>query len=185
MTGNEGPILYRIDARDQIVFVNDGWDAFAFSNDAPEMAARNVLDRDLWDFVSGATLRHLYQLILQRVRNGDSLKFDLRCDSPGLRRFLDIFITPLENGFVQFETRTLRTEKRDTQKLFTKHRSLSGIQLQMCSWCNKIKVGGELWLEIEQAIKALGLFEEEEEAPDVSHGICQPCCNAVLRQTQA
>ncbi len=43
----------------------------------------------------------------------------------------------------------------------------------MCGWCDRFLVGEE-WLEVEQAVARLGLFQRAE-MPAISHDICPDC----------
>ena len=52
-------IVYCIDGRDRIVFMNEASHAFAKANGAPQLT-RGVIGRSLWDFISGRELRTLW-----------------------------------------------------------------------------------------------------------------------------
>ncbi|HSM05400.1 MAG TPA: hypothetical protein VK858_12345 [Longimicrobiales bacterium] len=49
----------------------------------------------------------------------------------------------------------------------------------MCAWCNCVRVESE-WLEVEEAIQLLDLFGARA-VPGITHGICPPCLDSVLR----
>jgi hypothetical protein len=50
--------------------------------------------------------------------------------------------------------------------------------LDVCSWCRKVKANAR-WLEVEEAVNALGLLLELA-LPPTNHGIC-PDCSHLLR----
>ncbi len=77
-------IIYRVNDQDEIVFVNEEWDQFAAANAGEAVTASQVLQRRLWDFISDSTTRELYRQVLRRIRDGRSLRFTFRCDSPSL-----------------------------------------------------------------------------------------------------
>jgi hypothetical protein len=174
-------VVYRIDAQDRIAFVNQEWDRFAAGNAAPDLQAPSILARSLWDFISDGTTRHLYRDILKRVRGGGRARFPFRCDGPDLRRFLEMDASPLEAGSVEFRVRTLSVEPRAFQPLLDGGAKRSGEMVRMCGWCKKVSVDG--WVEVEEAIALLKLFESAE-LPMLTHGICESC-DARMRTTMA
>src|SRR5450631_2450126 len=87
------PVSYQIDGHDDIISVNSAWKAFARSNGAPHLAEQ-VVGRSLWEFVSDGTTRQVYRDLLVRVRGGRTVTFSYRCDSPSLRRYMRMTMTP-------------------------------------------------------------------------------------------
>jgi len=171
-------ISYRINSRDEIVFINDEWSQFALTNNAQSISQENVLFRSLWDFISDDKVKYIYKEILRRVNAGRSFKFNLRCDSPEIRRLLEMNITPQKNGEAQFDTRTIWTQLRMPPILFKNDAPPTDNLLIICSWCNKIETGNGIWEEIEEAVRSLRLFELET-LPKVSHGMCESCYQTV------
>jgi hypothetical protein len=168
-------ISYQINKQDEIIFVNDEWFQFASANDASSLTRENVLCRSLWDFISDDKVKYLYQEILRRVNAGHSLKFNLRCDSPEMRRIIEMKITPQKDDEVKFDSRTIWTQSRMPAIIFKNATPPTDNLLIMCSWCNKIETGNGKWEEVEEAIESLGLFELET-LPTISHGMCDSCC---------
>jgi len=171
-------ISYRINSQDEIVLINDEWSQFASANDGSSLSPENVLFRSLWDFISDDKVKYLYKEILQRVNAGHSFKFNLRCDSPEMRRLLEMNITPQKDGEAQFDSRIIRTQLRMPPILFKNDAPLTDNLLIICSWCNKIKTGNGKWEEIEEAVKSLRLLELET-LPKISHGMCDSCYQTV------
>ncbi len=172
-------VRFSIDASDRIVDVGDDWDSFALENDAQaDLFSDEILHRSFWDFISDDTLEHVYPRMITMVRAGESLDFAFRCDSPALRRFLTLRMRPTGSGGVEFETETVRTEEREFQPLFNKQGAKVGELVVACSWCNKIRTGMNVWQEAEDAVAALGLFENQVTRP-LSHSMCEVCYEAV------
>src|SRR6185436_20078162 len=97
------PVVYRINAHDELVHVNDAWTAFADDNGAAAQGASHVLGRVLWTFVTDSTTRHIYKRMVDRVRiDGTPIRFQFRCDAPGRRRLLAMEIARADNGSVEF-----------------------------------------------------------------------------------
>lgn len=171
-------LSYTIDAADRIVYVSDGWEPFALENGGPELSSEKVVGRPLWDFITGFAVRDLYRLILKRVRSGVPVAFEIRCDAPRCRRLLGIRAEPLEGGHVQFRTEVLRVEPRAPVTLLDADIPRGVEVVRICSWCKKVHVPPDSWIEVEEAVERLRLFERHD-VPQLSHGICRSCVDRV------
>ncbi|MFN2377511.1 MAG: hypothetical protein ABR538_13310 [Candidatus Binatia bacterium] len=167
-------VRYRINSDDELLEVDEGWRHFALANDAAHLLHDNVLGRVLWDFLSDDTTRQLYQQIVKKVRKGASTTFTLRCDGPTCRRHLGMTIRADESGNVEFETTVLRSEDRETVALLDPGAKRSDAMLRVCAWCNRIDTGAGQWMEVEDAIRHLRLFELAA-MPQLTHGVCGEC----------
>jgi hypothetical protein len=171
-------LVFKIDMDDDIIAVNEAWDAFALKNDAPELVGTKVVGRSLWDFVGDQTTRQLYRELLTHVRGGATVRFPFRCDSPGLRRRLEMIVWPTEDTLVGFESHVVTSEPRVEQPMWERHALRSGDLVRVCGWCKRVDVSGQ-WREIEEAIVQLTLFEQHH-PPQMTHGICSPCLERML-----
>ena len=171
--------IWIIDDSDKIVHVNDAWLAFACENTAPQLTATVVLNHPLWLFIQGQETNYLYRQIFSRVRAGVSpVKFPFRCDSPDCRRFMEMQLSLLPGGAIEFVSHILREEWRDPVDLLDNSRDRSGEFLKVCSWCKKINIPGQGWGEIEAAIAPLDLFGHHT-TPRMTHTICEACHDTV------
>jgi hypothetical protein len=84
-------------------------------------------------------------------------------------------IVPLGTGKVEFCTWVEREEpcSEPIQLLDPTIPKNTEMLLRMCAWCKKIHVGSS-WLEIEEAIGRMGLFDHAA-MPTITHGICDRC----------
>lgn len=173
MTSDNLPtIAYRIDDSDIIVYVDDNWDSFARSNDAPTLTAEAVLGHSLSDFITDPAIRHLYDLLFAQARQRQKLlSVPLRCDSPDLRRYLELTIQPNAANYLSLYSRTLRVEPRDPVALLDSQTERCDKFVIICSWCKKVAVEDQ-WYEIEAATIHLNLLAE---VPQLTHGMCQSC----------
>lgn len=176
---HEGCIRYRIDANDVIVSVDNSWHRFAEANDGAELTGDHVLGRLLWDFVADDTTCQLYQQMLVGVRRGQPVQFTLRCDAPSCRRLLEMTIRPEQDGTVEFATRALKVEERDSVPLLARETARSGDWLHICAWCNRINLDNDDWVEVEEAAARLRLFELRL-MPQLTHGICPRCRTSMM-----
>jgi hypothetical protein len=167
------PVVYWVDDRDRLVRVNDGWDAFARENDAPELTLDRVIDQPLWAFIGDEATRHLYAQLLLRVRRGVTARFSLRCDSPTARRRLQMVVSPADLGAVRFESVVTASEPRPDQRLLRRDLPRGPGLLTVCSWCKRVSLP-EGWAEVEDAVARLAVFDVDR-PPALTHGICPPC----------
>lgn len=173
-----GICQYRINSKDEIVFVNEEWQQFAISNGAENLVAEKILNHSLWKFITDSTTIFLYREILKRVRAGHEVKFNVRCDSKTHRRLLELKITLQSNDDILFESRIIEMKARLAQSIIENSISKSEEILIICSWCNRINVGNGDWQEVEKAIVSLKLFESEI-CPQLSHGMCEKCYQSI------
>jgi hypothetical protein len=165
---------YRLAADDSIAWVDDDFRAFARANDAPELVD-GVVGRSLFDFVDGLVVTELWRLLLGRVRSsGTPVELPFRCDSPGLRRYMAVRLSPREGGEVDFLSKVMRMEWREPVGLLGRdRRGGSGDELvRVCSWC--CRVAAPEWVEVETAAERLRLLEESYVVA-LTHGICDRC----------
>lgn len=176
-------VSYRLDQRDDIVWVSDSWLPFAVANDAPELTPERVRARSLWDFVADPTTAHLYEQILARVRRDDVARFNFRCDSPRQRRLMEMTIRLNPDRLVEFATRVLQVEERSPVALLARSAVRSERRLGACGWCSRIKLDEDRWVSAEIVVRELRLFEQER-VPQLAHGICAACLAAVRRDLE-
>jgi len=162
-------VAYRIDARDSIIGVNDAWDAFARANNAPELAGTAV-GLSVLDCITGVELGVLWRDLLARARTGVVLSLPYRCDSPGIRRYLELTITPHADGQLAFESVTRVAEARPPESLLAAP-TVEGAAILTCGWCRRIWASE--WLEVEEAVIRLSLLESD--LPPINHGLCPEC----------
>jgi hypothetical protein len=171
-------LSYAIDEHDHLIRVDRGYYSFAKENGWEE--AGTSLGRSLWDYVAGHEMVKLQRLLVRRIRDdvGD-VELPFRCDSPGVRREMNIRIVARPGGRVVLFSARMRSEEAwDLPQWLLDPATPRGDDvLEMCGWCDRFEVDGE-WVEVEEAARLLGLFSRPE-LPALSHGIC-PDCNAML-----
>lgn len=187
MKKNNKPIKfeYHLDFSDRIVFVDENWSIFALDNDAPFLTKEKVINTNIYDYISDAETRHIYEVLLDNIRGkGKEKKFPFRCDSPRLRRYMEMRIFPSTKGNVIIKTKILKEEQREELPLLEKDIVRSEEYIRMCSWCKKIFIKNDEWVEVEDAIRALSLFSHDM-PPQITHTICTPCKGKYLRNLEA
>lgn len=174
-------LLYRLDEQDRFVFIGETWLSFALANGGVGLEPDQIMARSLYDFMAGETTCLLYQNILQRVRAGHMICFPFRCDAPTRRQLMEMTIRLDENNLIEFTTRTLWVENRSPMPLFANSALAPTMIVRICGWCKRIELHQQQWVDLEEAVAHLRLFEQEQ-VPQLSHGICD-VCSAMLKKS--
>jgi hypothetical protein len=168
--------ICQVDAGNRIVFVDASWVSFAAENGLPSLTLAAVKGRLLWDFITDETSQHVYKALARQVRRtGRMAEVPFRCDSPECRRFMKMFILSLAAGALEFHSVLLREEPRPRVDLLDPEFPRTEEFLTMCAWCKKVHTGE--WLEAEEAVRRLRLFEQPR-LPRITHGVCPACQEA-------
>ena len=99
------------------------------------------------------------------------------CDSPDLRRQVMIDLKSISSGHIEFLCRTLRVEARKPVDLLRREAARSDQMMRICSFCKKVAIESEDWVDAERAIERMALFRAAV-LPKLSHGVC-PAGHAV------
>jgi len=177
-------LRYTVDPANRIVAIDGPWDEFAEAGGAPDLTRRSVLGRPLFDYLSGPEAEELVGLLLERVRLGAQVRMSFRCDSPSLRRFMRLEMRGMADGNVACESTVEREQARPPQPLLDPTMARSDDLLIVCGWCKKVKLAEDRWVEVEEAVGVLA-FSEMEALPRLSHGICDPCAEAIRQSVQS
>lgn len=155
--------------------IGGDWDTFARENGAPDLTADHVVNRQLWDFISGTTVKHLYHAILTKVfKSGKPITIPYRCDSPNWRRVMKLRVMRSSRDLCELISSTIAIEPRPEVEILNSHIERSDFWLPICSWCKKIAVDEYRWVEAEDAeqeLMANGCFPY----PMLVHDGCPDC----------
>ncbi len=165
---------YSIDGQDRLVKANSEWDAFALENYAPQLTFERIRYASIWDFIYDTETRHIYRLVLDKVRDSAvSVRFPLRCDSPESRRFMEMEILPLDAMGVRLNTSIIREEKRGPVRLLDAFAERGEKLISMCSWCKCVILEDGNCIDMEKAARRSDIFNEP--LPLLNHGTCAAC----------
>lgn len=167
-------ITYHIDNNHNIVYLSNEWQFFADENKAKKLTSETVLDKSLFDFITGRESVHIYEMLINRIKQVQAkINFSFRCDSPERRRYMDMEIFPVDGELIGFKSCVLREEPREPVRLLDVDIERSDEFINICSWCKNVDIGGK-WVEIEKAIEKLEIFNSSV-LPQLSHGVCSSC----------
>lgn len=175
--------VYRIDKEDIIISVSDNWNSFAGDNDwGGECSPENVVGHPLWDFIQNVETKHLYRELFKKVRAGKHAgPIPFRCDSPRERRFLELFISPLPGGQIEITSTIVRSEFHDKIELLDRKAPRSSELIRICSMCKKIAIAQNEWVELEEGMTRLRVFEADK-MPGLTHGLCLACYHVAIAE---
>ncbi len=174
-------VIFHLNDSDEIVFVNDAWDAFAAANGGEKIVSGRILGRSLWPLIADAETRKFIHDILGQVRAGRTVRFAYRCDAPDCRRQMDMQVMPDEAGLVVFRSRTTSESPRAPEPLLDPNTARTTEVVRVCGWCKRVRVN-EDWLEIEEAASRAPQLRSVP-TPSVSHGICDDCRQRLMQET--
>lgn len=169
---------YRLDARDRIIEVSGEWDRFACDNGAEELAMDSVIGMPLRRFISGDVTRMFIDTMHERVRmSGRPMTVPYRCDSPGVKRFMEMSLAAIGNDLVS-EHRLLAEHVMPRTLVFrnaTDERSHSWTK--RCSMCNRLSTPDGHLVEPDEFS---GTGSADGQTVGVIYFVC-PDCRAKVR----
>jgi hypothetical protein len=169
-------IRYWLDKSDVIVGIDPGWDESARSNDAPDLESRRIVGRNLLTYIQGDATRMYVRTLIQAARLLRApVVRNYRCDTPSMRRFMEMRLTVEEGGVLCWEHRLVRAEPMAYRVAFVPAGVPGGAwrPLVRCSVCNRVKSAAG-WSEPDRL--------PETAAADmpvrVIYGVCPDCLAA-------
>jgi hypothetical protein len=173
---------YSIDRADRVASVSDSWLEFARANRAPELTRGHVLGESIWRFIAGTETRRLYEDLFLRVRTrAESVEFPFRCDSPDRFRFMRLSLEPGPRGSILCRGITVREQERPFFSILDRAFPRNASSLSMCSFCKRIYAFDAQWLDAEDAIGQLELFDSAT-LPRIEYAVCD-ACSSIRRAT--
>jgi len=173
-------ITYRLDHRDTIVEVSQTWNHFALSNNATEKTlAKAVIGCTVFSFILGDPTRMYFQALLQQARIlGRSLARNYRCDSPELKRYMEMRLTPEPEGIVRLDHTIQRVEPLKPSLSFQPASRVTSETIGRCSVCARLTTGLR-WVQPEEVLKQ-GQFPRDGAIP-VRYLVCPDCVTSSLK----
>ena len=175
-----GPsVVYRVDATDRIVEVNDAWHAFAAANDGAGLV--DPIGESLWRHIGDQGSRDLYSLLLTAVRvSGRSVTYPYRCDSPTLRRQMEMSLSPGDDGALLFSSRVVSTEPLPHAVMFGQSLPYSIGRVDVCGNCRQVR-DKEGWTDIINLFNR-GRITANRNSFTPMYRICPDCRTSLRRQ---
>ncbi|MBV9046553.1 MAG: hypothetical protein JO294_15640 [Alphaproteobacteria bacterium] len=160
------------------------WHDFAGQNDGHRLAGPVGLN--CLSACSDGETRDAYSTLYEKLWSGDLPRCALRvrCDSPGLKRVMRLVLAPLHFGGqtkgIVHQSLLVHETQRPAVDLFREYyrhtTAWTGPLLKMCSYCQKVHMSGDHWVEAEDYYRLGGSSDVR-----ISHGICEPCADSLLK----
>jgi hypothetical protein len=172
--------IYTIDADDRLVEVNHAF-CESFGVGRTETAAHALIGRPIWDFVTGAVSRQIWEVLYDRVRAvGAPVFVPLRADTASQRSLIDLELHPLSDRSIRHVCEYVLRESRPAIALLDPNYPRDDRALLRCAWCARVQVRLGLWQEVEDALISLRL-QATETLPQVRDASCGACTQSVLK----
>jgi len=169
-------LSYTLDPDDTITAVTGDWDRFALDNGGDESLSTKVIGRRLDHFISGdVTLMFVRTLLMSARTLKRTVERPYRCDSPQLKRFMEMTIVPRGDGVLEVCHRQVRSEPYRYSLPVTGAMPGAGSNfVKRCSLCQRIRVG-QMWSEVDDAILEGRLPKGAAAKLGVVYGVCPDC----------
>jgi hypothetical protein len=173
-TRSEG-MSYTLDRSDTIVAVSGNWDNFALDNNGEKTLSDQVVGRKLDQFITGDDTRMFVRTMIMSARTlRRPIYRPYRCDSPKLKRFMEMTVLPRDGGAVEVIHRELHSEPVfHNIPIIAAPVGTCRAYLKRCSLCNRVQAQG-VWSEIDEAINTQRL-ETSASSLKVIYGVCPDC----------
>ena len=180
----------------EIIRVDDSFVDFARENWRQDFKPDDLVGDMLLDHITDATTRALYLIVIQHLQESNrSITLPFRCDSPDIRRYMELTITPFPDGGMKWSCRLLRQEHRNPADILAGDLERSDRLLLVCSWCKRCKMpewlvnstnaaSGDVWVEVEEIMGLLGTLTEHR-LPGISHTACPDCYQELMAAIDA
>lgn len=170
---NKNDVSYSIDKYDRIVRVGGTWDETARDSGSDRLIADRVTGTNLFSHISGEPTRNFVWTMIDAVRKLQRpCRRRYRCDTPNLKRNMEMTIMPDGNDLVSLEHRLISTEPLSRPLLFRSAEPLDDrkpLRLR-CSMCNRVRLGQD-WHEPDEQPDLVG----KPEPISVIYSICGGC----------
>lgn len=165
-------VTYWVDKDDVIVDASSDWDEFALENGGLAVLREHVIGEPLFRFITGDPTRMLTDTLLQRVRHsGQELTRCYRCDSPELKRYMEMTLSPEEGSLLRLHHRVVKVEPLDPVVPFEFGGHLLSDVMARCSMCNRVRAKGA-WHEGDEAVR---LGHVKSGGLRVIYSVCGDC----------
>lgn len=137
---------YLLDQRERIVSVDGAWDAFAEENGGCHLSAAELWGHSIWEYVAGDNTKMWLTALFQYARlKGSGVTRPYRCDSPELKRYMQMTVRLESGSLLRVDHELLYTEPRTPALHFRHSGRHDQAPFTRCSNCGRIHVGA--WVE--------------------------------------
>lgn len=161
---------YWLDQDENIISISNNWEDFAVENGSTCLGAEEVIGKPISKFISRDPTRMWFNTLLQLSKISQTpVEREYRCDSPEIKRFMKMKITPEKEGQFRVDHILLKVEEQPYQIFINpaQENSLKPIN-KRCSICGRIFENGS-WEEPDQ------IGSEDRNSFQVIYTVCPDC----------
>lgn len=165
-------VIYWLNSSYEIIGVNAEWDRFALCNGGDSILGHLVIGKPLFSFIIGDSTRMVVDNLLQRAQiPHQEVCRSYRCDSPDLRRYMEMRIIPEPSKTLRLEHKLIRQESV-TPPIYYQYNPTSHRPYRRCSICNKVMYR-QVWSEGSDLIHSFP--QPAAHSIDVVYHVCPHC----------
>jgi hypothetical protein len=187
-------VTYLVSREGMILALGEtAWQRFADANEASWLRPEAVLGSNLFEWMSGADVRHVHERLHQSVvsEGQQKITYEFRCDAPAHERTMRMALTPIiESGVVRavlYQSVVLAEYNRPAIRLFDRRRRWNPdeppptTRVLLCTNCHAVAwppnalPASRIWIEPHEYFSFGGTPE-----PAVQHGLCSICHDHLL-----
>ena len=148
----------------------------AAENGASELTEGAVIGKSLFSFIAGDPTRMFIESMIQAVRfRHEPVRQVYRCDSPTLRRDMEMLLLPDSGEGVRVIHRTLRVSPLLRPRFFQQAEHASRNVSMRCSMCNRLNRHGRWWQPDEAPIRENLVGTHLLQPIEVIYCVCADC----------
>jgi hypothetical protein len=179
-----GSVRYVVDRDDRIIAIGPNPEESAEHRAPPGFPSGALLNRSLWEIVTGRDDLALFKMLLRLVRHsGHRVTVPFGCTSTTMKRQMVLEISLLADGKVEFVSRTDGRGASRGLALLDASSPGSIELLTICGWCKRVRTAPRTWVETGDVVLAFEPLRRTD-APRLSHGICEACRSSVLQRAR-
>lgn len=169
-------LSYTVDGEGTIVAVGGSWDDFARRNGGEAILSTRIIGKKLDQFIHGdETLMFMRTMIMSARVLDTAIQRPYRCDSPALKRYMEMTLQPHADGVVEVIHRELRSEPvAHPVRMMAVPCGNGSRFVKRCSVCNRLRIQ-EVWSEVDEAVADGRLLPQDLHALKVFYGVCPQC----------
>jgi hypothetical protein len=154
MDNTAQPLSYTLDKSDAIIAVAGNWDRFAVENGGDDLLSTKIIGHRLDRFIAGDVTRMFVRTMLMSARTlKRNVRRTYRCDSPQIKRFMEMTIVPCSDGVLEVSHRQIRTEPYRHAVTITAAAGTTTGLIKRCSVCNRVRLR-QSWRDADDALLA-------------------------------
>lgn len=179
LTDDEDSIWYEVDHENNIICLSANWDDRVLKQQTPELLSQEIMGKPLASFfLDQLTIMFVTSMLDSARLKQMSIKKPYRCDTPSLKRYMMMKVTPFDNDSVRVSHYLLKSIPWKYVTHFRASREHQPVIAQpeqkvvRCSLCNNVKHEND-WIT-QDAFLTQNPKWIDQEIPTI-YSLCERC----------